>query len=591
MIAKGNTHADGKKLARYLTTAKEGERTELWELRGFASCDLTEAFRSANLMAEATRCEQPFMHVQIRNRDGEELTREQWRHVADRIESKLGLTDQPRAICFHVDKTGHEHMHIAWSRIDGETMTAVPMPFFKKRLKEVSRELEQTLGLTPVANERDGSVPAPTRDEFEQARRLGVDIRMVRQTIRDCWEHSDSGRSFEAALADQGFVLAQGDRRAFVVVDHEGGLHALGKRILGVTAGQIRARLSDLDREELPTIELARNLTAERQIDMRDPRREEIAWQDALAKAAIEKEKIERRFVPLEPDSMGGRAGGPSNLFEPPKMDLPPTLNRTSPEFWFEDVARQVGRDKRPLEPPEGLRGVAAQIWIDYNRSHNPGSFVEALSERGISLAVVTKEEAARSHRESEFARETGRFAPTYFENEIVAVSPAAQVYRLSQRTTGDKIADIDRFLRPLDRRSLKGIDETKQLMHERGEERDTVARLSSLLHPVVPRRRSSSQRERSLEGDIDVVDPLGTPARAAGKVVDAVASLFEDLFAPKMTVEEKEEAAELARERAQETTEKVDLSNNLADREQSGQRQEQERETGHRRHRDERDR
>ena len=78
-------------------------------------------------MAEATRCEQPFFHVQVRNPDGEELSRDQWLRVADRIETKLGLTDQPRAICFHVDETtGHEHMHVAWSRIDGETMTARP---------------------------------------------------------------------------------------------------------------------------------------------------------------------------------------------------------------------------------------------------------------------------------------------------------------------------------------------------------------------------------------------------------------------------------------------------------------------------------
>ena len=55
-------------------------------------------------------------------------------------------------------------------------MRAVPLPFFKERLKEVSRELEKTLDLTRVKNERDGPVLAPTRNEFEQARRLGVDI-------------------------------------------------------------------------------------------------------------------------------------------------------------------------------------------------------------------------------------------------------------------------------------------------------------------------------------------------------------------------------------------------------------------------------
>ena len=153
--------------------------------------------------------------------------------------------------------------------------------------------------MTRVKSERDGSVQAPDRNEFEEARRLGVDIKQVRQTIRDCWEHSDNGVSFRAALAEQNLTLAQGDRRDFVVLDHEGGLHALGKKILGASAAQTRSRLSDINRDELPTIAQARERIAEHRRDahdqsMPDPDLREMAWQDALAKAAIEKEKIER---------------------------------------------------------------------------------------------------------------------------------------------------------------------------------------------------------------------------------------------------------------------------------------------------------
>src|SRR5271170_4681067 len=119
MIAKGTTHDNGGKLATYLVHGKPGERAELWQLRGFASDQIKDAFRSVHVIAEATRCEQPLFHVQVRNPAGEHLDRPQWEHVADRIESKLGLTDQPRAIAFHRDDaTGHEHMHIGWSRID-----------------------------------------------------------------------------------------------------------------------------------------------------------------------------------------------------------------------------------------------------------------------------------------------------------------------------------------------------------------------------------------------------------------------------------------------------------------------------------------
>src|SRR5258708_1831827 len=149
MIAKGTTHNNGGRLAAYLTIAKKHESAELWELRGFASDDIAEAFRSVHVMAEGTRCEKPFFHVQVRTPEGEDLTREQWERVANRIESKIGFSDQPRAIAFHRDDTsGHEHMHIAWSRIDDETMTARNPEFFKWRLKEVCRELEIKLDLT-----------------------------------------------------------------------------------------------------------------------------------------------------------------------------------------------------------------------------------------------------------------------------------------------------------------------------------------------------------------------------------------------------------------------------------------------------------
>jgi MobA/VirD2-like, nuclease domain len=294
MIAKGNTHNSGARLAAYVLKTKPGERVEMGEVRGFASNDIREAFRSVDAMAVGTQCEKPLFHAQVRCPDGEHLSREQWQHVANRIESKLGLAGQARAITFHInEQTGDAHMHVGWSRIEEETMTAKNLAFFKFRLKEVSRELETELGLTPVTNHRERPDMAPTHDEDEQARRLGVDIHTVRGNIRECWERSDNGHSFAAALAGEGLTLAKGERRDFIVIDQEGGIHALGKRILGSTAGEVRARCADLDRESLPTVEQAR----EQSTVMRDARAANLAWEDALAKGAITKEKIEGRFA------------------------------------------------------------------------------------------------------------------------------------------------------------------------------------------------------------------------------------------------------------------------------------------------------
>lgn len=267
MIAKGTTHNNGARLAEYLIHSKEGEKAEIFELRGFAEDDVVNAFRSVHVMADATRCENPFYHCQIRTPDGETLTKEQWLEVAQRIEDRLGLTDQPRAVAFH-DKDGHEHMHVAWSRIDEERMVAKELNFDHLKLKDLCREIERDMGLIPVRNSRGLDEPlAPGRGEFEEARRLGVDVEAIRQTIRDCWGQSQDGAAFMAALEEHDLRLARGDRRDFVIVDHEGGLHALGKRLLGSPAAEVRERLSDLTKDGLPTVEVAREaMEAQREL-------------------------------------------------------------------------------------------------------------------------------------------------------------------------------------------------------------------------------------------------------------------------------------------------------------------------------------
>jgi Relaxase/Mobilisation nuclease domain len=260
MIAKGNTHDNGARLARYIVTGKEGEFAELWELRGFALRDITDAFRSVHVTAQKSQCKQPFFHVQVRNPEGETLTRSQWTMAAEKIEGMLGLGDQPRAIAVHTDReTGHEHIHIAWSRIDPETLKAKALPFFKLRLKKACRELESALELSPVSSDRKSSIEyAPKRHEEQQAIRLGVPINDVREVLKAWFERSDCGASFRSALADEGVILARGDRRDFVAVDRTGGMHALGKRILGASAAEIRLRFSDLSPDRLPSVEEAR---------------------------------------------------------------------------------------------------------------------------------------------------------------------------------------------------------------------------------------------------------------------------------------------------------------------------------------------
>lgn len=309
MIAKGNPHNSGPYLARYLAASSKGnENAELAELRGFASDNVFDAFALAQLQADGTHCQKPLFHVQVRTPQGEELTRDQWGHVTERIEKHLGFSGQPRAVVFH-QKDGHKHMHLVWSRIDADTMTAIDPGLYKRKLKEICRKLEKEMDLQQVRNERDSSekTQPPARPEYEQSRRLKTDVKAIRETIRDCWDMSANGVAFAAALEKEGLVLAKGDKRAFVIVDKEGGYHALGKKITGVTAQKTRAKLEDIKAEQLPTVERAQGIQRERRdreeaamSERGEKKTDEERWNEAVKREEerrgdVLKEEEERR--------------------------------------------------------------------------------------------------------------------------------------------------------------------------------------------------------------------------------------------------------------------------------------------------------
>ena len=772
MISKGNTHNNGVKLADYMVTAKEGERVEMGPMRGFEATNIKDAFRDVEIMADATKCEQPFFHVQVRNRPGEKLTKQQFELAADRIERILGLTDQPRAITFHTYEHNDDmHMHVAWSRIDQDTMKAKPLPYFKRRLKQISRELEWEFGLEPVTNHRKGPIHfAPTRAEEEQARRLGLDVHEVRNTIRHCWDRSDCGRSFQAALESEGYILAKGERRDFIIIDPEGGVNSLGKRIVDVTAAKIRNRLSDLSKEDLPTEEMAKAFAIEAKAQKAEYSEQQKAepqpvwdrekadreWQEAVMNAAIEKEKLERNFV--EPGTVKGqgreqRAGGSrekelgrtageirlawsltkngrqfaqaledrglilaeitaeeaerlsrwdrqikkeQEAAEPQKgtkkssqrgarqqeqrdryragelvvinqygsitqltlantgcnakeraahlmdVDRAPLLSVTAAQSVMAQVrvegqraphevrreARRVATNENhfPLQPeikPERsqfkdaaidatddkrmaeLKGPAAQLWAAWRQDSDekaraawiegktvsvnaptPKDFAAALDDKGLSFAAVTKEEAAQSHREAQFAREVGRYKPRYQEGEIVLVTePRPEYRRDGQIETARRLIKLDqgiaeKLVNHLGiRNELQGLIASLQASDARAQKRSAdletkrmnrAAGIEDLSLKLAKEKGLKEVREtargvrQTAHGLNRTVSALGKTARAAGglgKSITGLADGIASLFAPTLTPEQIHTAERSRVDREADAQDAVDLS------------------------------
>lgn len=265
MILKAKERGCGGQLARYLLAMRDNEHVELHEVSGFVSDDLLEAFNEADAIARGTRCKNYLFSMSLNPPEGAYVEAEVFEKATDRIEKKLGLEDQPRAIVFH-EKDGRRHAHVVWSRIDAEKMRAINLPHFKSKLRDVSRELflEHNWDMPRGLQDRRLRDPLSfTREEWQQARRVGLDPREIKTALRQAWEASDDRASLEQALKERGFWLARGDRRGFVAVDYLGEVYSLS-RFAGVKTKEIEVRIGD--RDKLRSVgdvksEIARSLT------------------------------------------------------------------------------------------------------------------------------------------------------------------------------------------------------------------------------------------------------------------------------------------------------------------------------------------
>lgn len=256
MILHGNQRGGGKDLALHLMK-EENEHVEIHELRGFASDNLFGAFQESYAISRATQCKQHLYSLSLNPPLDAQTSVRAYEAVIQTVEDRLGLQDQPRAIIFHEKRGGdgivRRHAHAVWCRIDTDQMKAVPLPFTKRKLQDISRELYVEHGWKMPR----GFVNTHERDprnfslvEWQQAKRAEKDPKKLKILFQERWAISDSKASFAHALEEQGYILAKGDRRGFVAVDHKGEVYAIS-RWVGVRAKQVRARLGEPD--DLPS--------------------------------------------------------------------------------------------------------------------------------------------------------------------------------------------------------------------------------------------------------------------------------------------------------------------------------------------------
>jgi hypothetical protein len=263
MIINGGSRSGGAFFARHLMRADQNERVSVAEIRGLAAQDVRGALREMEAVASGTRCTNYFYHANLNPALGETLTPQQWELAADTLERELGLTGQPRIVVEH-EKDGRTHRHVVWSRIDADSMTAISDSLTYARHERAAREIEQAFGLEAVESvlvkDRGKERPERNPQDWESFRgqESKLDPKAIKAEVTALWHESDNGQAFAAALHEHGYILAKGDRRDFCIIDRAGDEHSLARRLAGIKAADLRARLVDIDRDQLPTVAAAR---------------------------------------------------------------------------------------------------------------------------------------------------------------------------------------------------------------------------------------------------------------------------------------------------------------------------------------------
>ena len=266
MILKGNQRGGSKQLATHLMKVEDNEHVSIHELRGFLSDDLHSAFHEAYAVSRGTRASQFMFSLSLNPPPNEKVPVSTFEAAIEIIEQKLGLDGQPRAIVFH-EKEGRRHAHVVWSRIDTEKMKAINLPFYKTTLRDVSRELFFEHGWKMPQGLLDHNNRNPLNyslQEWQQAKRLDADPKVLQQIFQNCWAASDNRPSFEQALQGYGLYLAKGDRRGYVAIDYRGEVYSLS-RWLKVQSKALKELLGPA--ENLPGTQEVKARIAERMTD------------------------------------------------------------------------------------------------------------------------------------------------------------------------------------------------------------------------------------------------------------------------------------------------------------------------------------
>ncbi len=286
MIIKGSQRTGSRALAMHLLNAEDNEHIDVAELSGFSGQSLVAALLEIEAVSKCTQAQKPMFSCSFNPPEGERVSDDQFYDAFARVEKKLGLVGQPRAVVFH-EKEGRRHAHVVWSRIDTDEYKAINLSHFKLKCLDISKQLylqyDWPMPQGLIDHKEKQTVQLKLAEHL-QLKRQDIDPEELRQLCVEAWEVSDNLNSFKHALEERNLFLAKGDKRGFVVLDHNAKVYSLS-RFSGVKVKELKAKLGLPD--QLPSV------------DETKKRVESLSSQPILDVIAALKRKHQEQMQPL----------------------------------------------------------------------------------------------------------------------------------------------------------------------------------------------------------------------------------------------------------------------------------------------------
>lgn len=265
MIGSAGTGADFRGLARYLLREREGEERVGWALvRNLPGDERHAAALMEGTAAQNVRVEKPVYHLSLSAAPGEELSREQWEKVVDRVLRDLGLEEHQALVVRHTDAQ-HDHVHLMVNRVHPEHLKAWHNGHDFRRIERSLRGIEREMGLREVpgrhgrlaGQERPERGAGPTSGERREKERTGREAwaERVKFQVHEDLKEARSWPDLERRLAGHrlrlekrgpGLVVTDGRRRVKASRLYRGASYGQLEKRFGMSFDEWRAAKREL---------------------------------------------------------------------------------------------------------------------------------------------------------------------------------------------------------------------------------------------------------------------------------------------------------------------------------------------------------